>query len=89
MIGILILTITALFSSIIIVVVDFNLNKKDIIKEEISSLLPGYNCCACGFGSCHGMVIAMTESLENYKKCRYLKGDKLKIMEEFVTKQKK
>ena len=46
--------------------------------------LPGYNCGACGYGSCAGMAKEMLKNLEAYKKCRPLRGDKLAEMEDFI-----
>ncbi len=85
MIGILIVTLTALVLSIIIVFLDSKLaiNNKE---QNFIDLLPGYNCGACGFGSCSGMAKKMCENINNYKKCRPLKGDKLKKMEDYVSK---
>ena len=56
MIGIVILTITALILGIILVFTDLFINKKDNNEEEILKRLPGYNCSACGYGSCSGMA---------------------------------
>lgn len=84
MIGIVILTLLALMLSIVLVTLEQKLNKKDQRLEKYCELLPGYNCGACGFGSCTGMAKAMLENIENYKKCKPLRGDALKEMEEFV-----
>jgi len=51
-------------------------------------LLPGYNCGACGFGSCDGMAKAMLENVDNYKKCKPLRGELLKEMETYIQKIK-
>lgn len=72
--------------SLILVNVEHYLNKKDKLEEEFRKLLPGYNCGACGFGSCDGMAKAMLENCQNYKKCRPLKGDGLREMEMFLKK---
>ena len=86
MIGIIILTILAIILSIILVTVEQRLNRKEDRHEHFSKLLPGYNCGACGFGSCEGMAKAMMEDVENYKKCRPLRGDALKEMEAYIRK---
>jgi len=74
MIGIIIFTITGLILSTIIVLTDnyFSKNNKD---KEILEKLPGYKC---GFGSCEGMKEAILENKENYKKCRFIKDEKIK-----------
>ena len=70
MIGVIIFTITGLILSIIIVLTDnhFNNNK----DKEILEKLPGYNCGACGYGSCEGMKETILENKENYKKCKFI-----------------
>lgn len=70
MIGILIFTITGLILAIPLVILDNKLKNTDKIEEY----LPGYNCGACGFGSCAGMKEAILENPENYKKCKLLKN---------------
>lgn len=89
MIGIIIMTLIALLLSIILVNVDSYLNKNINIEIDFEKLLPGYNCGACGFGSCVGLAQAMLNSPENYKKCRYLKDDTLREMETYLRKQGK
>ena len=84
MIGIVILTLLALILSLILVTLEQKLNKKSSTVEKYCELLPGYNCGVCGFGSCEGMAKAMLENIENYKKCKPLRGDALKEMEEYV-----
>lgn len=86
MIGIAILTLLALILGILLVVVDSKVNKKDKKVEAFLQRLPGYNCGACGFGSCDGMASAMKGDVDNYKKCRLLRGDALKEMEEYTKK---
>jgi len=83
MIGIIIMTVLALILSLILVIVDTKLNKED--KSEIYlELLPGYNCGACGYAGCKGMSEAMLENINNYKKCKPLRGEKLKKLEEYI-----
>ncbi len=83
MIGILIVTLLAFLLSLIIVVLDSKL--KNNKEEKFLELLPGYNCGACGFGSCSGMAKKMCEDINSYKKCKPLKGEKLKQMEDYVN----
>lgn len=82
MLGIIIITVFAFLISIILVYLDSD--KKNTKKEEYLKRLPGYNCGACGYGSCEGMAEAMCKKVENYKKCKPLKGEKLKEMEEYI-----
>lgn len=88
MIGIIILTVLALVLSIVLVTVEQKLNKQEKKEEKFLDLLPGYNCGACGFGSCDGMAAAMLDDIDNYKKCKPLRGDALKEMEAYIRKIK-
>ena len=72
MIGILIFTITALILGTLLVLTDNHFNKEE--TNKIEEYLPGYNCGACGFGSCAGMKEAILEDKNNYKKCRLIKN---------------
>lgn len=81
MIGILLLTVLACIIGIILSLID---KKEESKKEEYLKRLPGFNCGSCGFGSCEGMAEAMCKSVENYKKCKPLRGEKLSEMEEYI-----
>lgn len=83
MIGILIMTLLAFVLSTILVTIYGKTEKEDYVKY-----LPGYNCGVCGFGSCKGMSEAMKQDINNYKKCKLLKGEALEKMEQMVTEHK-
>ena len=85
MIGIIIMTVLGLILSLILVLIDTKINKKSE-SEKYLEFLPGYNCGTCGYGGCQGMAEAMEQDINNYKKCRLLKGDKLKELEEYLKK---
>lgn len=72
MIGVIIFTLTALILGTLLVLTDNHFKNEDKIEEY----LPGYNCGACGFGSCAGMKEAILENKENYKKCKFIKDSK-------------
>ena len=72
MIGIIIFTITALILGTLLVITDNYFKKED---NKIEEYLPGYNCGACGFGSCAGMKEAILKNSENYKKCKFIKNE--------------
>ena len=74
---------------ILIISIFLIFNRKDKKEEQYSKMLPGYNCGACGFGSCDGMAKAMMENIDSYKKCKPLRGDALKEMEAYVENLKK
>ena len=71
MIGILIFTMTALILGTLLVLTDNHYKKEN---DKIEENLPGYNCGACGFGSCAGMKEAILKNHENYKKCKFIKN---------------
>lgn len=75
--GIIVLTLTAFILGIIIVLIDSKLNTKDNSVKEIEKYLPGINCGACGYGTCHNMACKIKEDYNEYKKCRVLRGEKL------------
>ena len=83
MIGILIITLTALILGIILVNVG---EKQDSNDDKILECLPGINCGACGFGSCKGMVEAIKKDKDNYLKCRPLRGEKKENLEKLLNK---
>ena len=84
MIGIIILTVAALIISVILVLLEDKLNKQDKEFDTIRELLPGYNCGACGYGSCGGMAKAILEDKEAYKKCKPLHGESKEKLEEYL-----
>lgn len=86
MIGIIVLTLLAFFLSIILVFVEQKLNREEKKEDKFRELLPGYNCGACGYGSCDGMSKAMMEDVDNYKKCKPLRGEALREMETYLRK---
>ena len=73
MIGVIYFTIIACVLSIVITILNnylFKNNKED----EILKMLPGYNCGACGFGSCSGMMHALMKDNNAINKCRVCKN---------------
>lgn len=73
MIGVIYFTIIACVLSIVITILNnylFKNNKED----EILKMLPGYNCGACGFGSCSGMMHALMKDMNAINKCRVCKN---------------
>ena len=83
--GIIILTSIAFLISVILVALDILLNKRRTKAEKILTYLPGYNCGACGYGSCSGMAEALTLDKNVYSKCRFLKGEMLEQLKEYLN----
>lgn len=73
MIGVLIFTLTALILGTLLVMTDNHFKEE---TNKIEEHLPGYNCGACGFGSCAGMKEAILKDKNNYKKCKFIKDEK-------------
>lgn len=82
MIGVFLVTITAFLFGLCFVLLESFLGKEEQQKKEIEQNLPGYNCGACGFSGCSGMAEAILQDFENYKKCRFLKEEQIKKIEE-------
>ncbi len=80
-------TLALVFGSILIFL-NAKLNVKDRKKEEIEKRLPGYNCGACGFGSCMGMVEAILKDKESYLKCRPMRKEAKEEMREYLENEK-
>ena len=81
---VLIMGLIALILGIILVLVDSKLNK----ESKYLKFLPGYNCGTCGYAGCSGMADAMESDIDAYKKCRLLKGEKLKELEDYINSKK-
>lgn len=82
MIGILILTTLGFISGITIMLISNDSSNINI--EKIEKMLPGYNCNACGFGSCKGMANNAIKDKTLLKKCKPLSKEKYQeIIKEF------
>lgn len=86
MIEIAIMVSLAFFFGSILIFLNGKLNGKEEQKEEILKRLPGYNCGACGFGSCAGMVEAILKNKEAYLKCKPMRKEKKEEMENYLKK---
>lgn len=87
MIGIIILTVLALIISVILVTLEDKLKVKNQKNDIIRKLLPGYNCGACGYGSCDGMAQAILNDEEAYKKCKPMQKEDKEKLEEYLNKE--
>ncbi len=75
-----------LFGSILIFL-NHKLNSGEEKKEEILKRLPGYNCGACGYGSCAGMVEAILKDKEAYQKCRPMRKEAKEEIEKYLKEK--
>lgn len=86
MIGILILTILGFVSGMTIVLISNNSSNENI--ENLEKMLPGYNCNACGFGSCKGMATQAIKDKTLLKKCKPMSKEKYqKIIKEYFNEK--
>lgn len=74
MIGVLYFTLITFVLSILIVVLNNYLFKQDSKEDELEKMLPGYNCGACGFGSCMGMAKEIMKNKNSISKCKLVKN---------------
>lgn len=84
MIGILYFTLITFVLSILIVLLNSLLFKRKSKVDLLIELLPGYNCGACGFGSCSGMAEELLKDETVMSKCRLIKNKEeiLKFLKE-------
>lgn len=73
MLGIIILTLIALFFSLILALVDYFSNREDPKVRELEKLLPKLNCGNCGFGTCKGLACEILKDKGIYINCKNLK----------------
>lgn len=84
---IILVSLAFVFGSILIFL-NAKLHSIDEEKENLLKQLPGYNCGACGFGSCAGMVEAILKEKEAYLKCRPMRKEKREELKEYLENKK-
>lgn len=60
--------------------------KEDNRIEKITSMLPGYNCGACGKSGCKGLATAIIEEGVSPDYCRPIKKEQLEVIKEYLKK---
>lgn len=81
-IGLLLGVAVAIFSKILYV-------KEDNRIEEITKMLPGYNCGSCGFPGCSGMAEALVKGEEKTPdKCRPSKPEQKEAIVKYLEEHK-
>ncbi|MGI6324431.1 MAG: (Fe-S)-binding protein [Bacilli bacterium] len=82
--GVIIITLLSFIFGLLLSITYYYLNKEDEQMKKIEAMLPGFNCNVCGFGSCKGMVKQALADISNLKKCRFLKPERLREIEEYI-----
>lgn len=61
--------------------------KEDNRVETVTSMLPGYNCGACGHAGCSGMANAIINEGATVTNCKPIKPNQAELIREFLKKQ--
>lgn len=85
--GVLIITVIAFVFGVLLVVFGSILSKEETNVDDITKHLPGYNCGACGFGSCPGMSEAILKDPNNYLKCKPMKNEKKEEFKKYLKEK--
>lgn len=63
--------------------------KEDNRVEDVTKMLPGYNCGACGYPGCKGMAEALVSGEEkNPSKCKPSKQDQKELIIKYLDEHK-
>lgn len=58
---------------------------EDTRIETLTSLLPGYNCGACGHPGCSGLANAIIDELGNVDQCKPIKPEQKEKVREWLN----
>ena len=84
--GIVILVSISVFFAILIALLSDILKiEEDNRILELSKLLPGYNCGACGKSGCFNLAKDVIEKGEDFRMCKPLKKEKAEEIEKFLS----
>ena len=72
--GVICFTVITFILSIVLSLLNMILNKSNTKVNKILKLLPGYNCGACGYGSCIGMANEILKDSAAINKCKVCKN---------------
>lgn len=86
MIGIILLVSLAIFFSFLIALLSDVLKvEEDERVNELTKLLPGYNCGACGKSGCFFLAKDIIEKGEDYNLCKLLKDSRREKIKTFLN----
>ena len=74
MTGVIYFTLITFVLALLIVILNNILFKRKTKVDKIEEMLPGYNCGACGFGSCSGMASELLKNKDAINKCKIAKN---------------
>ena len=87
---VLVLAILGLLFGVLIAVLSKVLYvEEDNRIEELTKLLPGYNCGSCGFPGCKGLAEAIVNNNDDLAKCKPLSSDQKIKAHEYIQTLKK
>ncbi|HHU56510.1 MAG TPA: electron transporter RnfB [Acholeplasmataceae bacterium] len=55
--------------------------------ETVQSMLPGYNCGACGYPGCNAFATAIINEGKDVSGCKPIKPNQAELIREFLRKQ--
>lgn len=58
--------------------------QEDTRIEQVTEMLPGYNCGACGHPGCNGLATAIINEGASVDLCRPIKPDQKNVIREFL-----
>jgi electron transport complex protein RnfB len=62
--------------------------EEDTRVEEVTNMLPGYNCGACGHPGCNGLANAIINDGASVDSCRPIKPDQANLIREYLKNLK-
>lgn len=74
MTGVIYFTVITFLLALAIVLLNNYLFSKKSKVDLLEQSLPGYNCGACGYGSCSGMSEALLKDKDAINKCKFVKN---------------
>lgn len=79
-IGLVLGVLIAIFSKVFAVTVDNRV-------ETVQSMLPGYNCGACGYPGCGAFANAIVNDGKDVNQCKPIKPNQAELIRDFLNKQ--
>ena len=59
--------------------------KEDTRVETLTSMLPGYNCGACGFPGCNGLANAIVDEKATVDSCKPSKAEQKQAVRDWLN----